>query len=61
MLPPAWAPLVAAIGLSAQESTEGTPRQLRGPLLRPFPGRRSSSSERLKPCCRFGWPSSRAS
>eukprot|EP00969_Alexandrium_andersonii_P277578 12269371-Alexandrium_andersonii.AAC.1 len=43
-----------AIGLGAQNGAERAPRELREPSLGLLPGPRRRSSERLKPCCRFG-------
>eukprot|EP00969_Alexandrium_andersonii_P301090 13311004-Alexandrium_andersonii.AAC.1 len=57
--PPRW-PLVVATGLSAQNGAEDTPRELRGPILRPFLRPRSPSSERLKPFRMFWRQSSPA-
>eukprot|EP00969_Alexandrium_andersonii_P021005 918018-Alexandrium_andersonii.AAC.1 len=45
------APSVVRFGICARSGAERIPRKLRVPLLRPFLGPRSSSSECLKQCC----------
>eukprot|EP00969_Alexandrium_andersonii_P147261 6511860-Alexandrium_andersonii.AAC.1 len=45
---------ISGFGTCANTCEERTPRELRGPVLRPFLGPRSSSSERLKHSCAFG-------
>eukprot|EP00969_Alexandrium_andersonii_P025561 1116321-Alexandrium_andersonii.AAC.1 len=42
---------VGRFGSCAKDRAERTPRELRGAMLRPFLGPRSSSFERLKRCC----------
>eukprot|EP00969_Alexandrium_andersonii_P273805 12102095-Alexandrium_andersonii.AAC.1 len=48
------APLVVRSGISTNDDAERTIRELRGSILRPFLGPRSSSFERLQQVCMFG-------
>eukprot|EP00969_Alexandrium_andersonii_P016605 727857-Alexandrium_andersonii.AAC.1 len=54
-VPPARPPVrfISRFGICAKNSAERTPPELQKPMLRPFLGPRSSSVERLKPCCAF--------